>query len=161
MARTEWRARGLLGLWLGVMMVVACGGGGAHGHWTDPDAHLVDGVWIGSPIACPPLSDECALIADSARAGLSDADAARVARITRVSLPTRFVTDGGKIFAPGPHYGIWTWAAALVTLDDGAERVVGMLCMFAYSGDDGRLIADARCAQQPLPGWEDGSVPLG
>ena len=149
--RPRRRARGLLGLWLGAMLVAGCGGGGAHGHWTDPDARLVDGVWIGSPIACPPVRDECAPIEDSARGGLSDADAARVARITWVSLPTRFVTDEGQTVMPGRHVGIWTWAAALVTLDDGAERVVGMLCMFSYSGgDDGRLNADARCARQPL-----------
>ena len=154
MVKPRARALGLLGLWLGVMIVAGCGGGGVHGHWADPDARLVDDVWIGSQIGCPPARDECAAIEDGARAGLSDADAGRVARIAWVALPTRFVTDGGETLAPRRHVGIATWAAALVTLDDGAERVVGLLCQFSYSGDGGRLNAGASCAWQPLPDWQ-------
>ena len=34
------------------------------------------------------------------------------------------------------------------------QPVVGLLCLFSYPGDDGRLNAGARCVWQPLPDWQ-------
>ena len=97
-------ARALLGLVLGAILA-GCGGG-AHGHWTDPGARLVDGIWIGPQIACPPARDECGVISSGARAALSDAEWSQVVQVEWVSLPTHFVTDGGEKRTPRP-----TWAS--------------------------------------------------
>jgi len=79
-------ARPLLGVVLGAILA-GCGGGG-HGHWTDPGARLVDGIWIGPRIACPPARDECGVISSGARAALSYADRSEVIQVAWVSLPT-------------------------------------------------------------------------
>jgi hypothetical protein len=150
---------------LGVVLA-GCGGGPTsagrppqHGHWTDPGARLVDGLWVGPQIACPPARDECAAIAAGARAALSDADRAEVLQVGWVSLPTRFVTDGGERRTPRLTVGIDTWAAAVVTLGDGRERAVGLDCYFPHSSA-GRLdVSAASCKPATLADWQDGAVP--
>jgi hypothetical protein len=141
-------ARGLLGLWLGVV-VAACGG--AHGHWADPDVRLVDGMWTGRQIACPPARDECATISSGAQAGLSDTERSLVAKIVWVALPTQFVTDAGEPRTPRSHVALATWVAALVTMKDGRERVVGLACEFWR--------VPARCDPSTLADWRDGAIP--
>lgn len=152
-------ARGLLGLMLGV--IVAGCGGGAHGHWADPGARLVDGIWIGRQIACPPARDECGVISSGARAALSDAERSKVVQVEWVSLPSHFVTDGGEQRTPRLTYGIDTWVAALVTLDDGRERAVGLSCYFPYTTSGGLVLSAAKCTPAKLADWQDGAVPAG
>jgi hypothetical protein len=53
---------------------------------TDPGARLVDGIWIGPQIACPPARDECGVISSGARAALSDAERSQVVQVEWVSL---------------------------------------------------------------------------
>ena len=145
MVKPRARALGLLGLWLGVMIVAGCGGGVVHGQWTDPGVRLVDGTWIGLETTCPP-GDTCAPVTDAARAGLSDAERSQVVRVARVALPTHFVTDGGESRTASRGFGIVRWAAALVTLADGRQRVVGLSC-------------SSKCTPMALPDWQDGSAP--
>lgn len=145
MVKPRARALGLLRIWLGVV-VAGCGsGGGTHGHWTDPGARLIDGMWIGPQTTCPP-GGSCAPITDAARAGLSDTERSQVVRIARVALPTHFMTDEGEPRAPSPGVGIVRWAAALVTLADGRQRVVGLGCWAE------------KCEPMSLPDWQDGAV---
>ena len=148
--------------------VVGCGGvahgptdpgGGAHGRWTDPGARLVDGLWIGPQIACPPARDECAAITAGARSALSDAERAEVAQVQWVSLPTHFVTDGGERRTPRVAVGIDTWAAALVTLGDGREHAVGLDCHFPYTSAGQLELSGAGCKPATLADWRDGAVP--
>ena len=80
-------ARALLGLMLEA--IVAGCGGGAHGHWTDPGARLVEGIWIGQPMACPPVRDECGVISSGARTALSVAEQSQMMQVEWVSLPQR------------------------------------------------------------------------
>ena len=53
----------LAGLLL-VLLVAAWAG--THGRWLDPDARLVDGTWIGGPVACPQEVDPCAVMRTAA-----------------------------------------------------------------------------------------------
>jgi hypothetical protein len=150
-------ARALLGLMLGA--IVAGCGGGAHGHWTDPGARLVDGIWIGPQIACPPACDECGVISSGARAALSDTERSQVVQVGWVSLPTHFVTDGGEQRTPRPHFGLVTWVAGLVTLRDGGERVVGLGCQLEYAQSGGFDDHASECHPTTLIDWQDGAVP--
>jgi len=150
-------ARALLGLMLGA--IVAGCGGGAHGHWTDPGARLVDGIWIGPQIACPPARDECGVISSGARAALSDTERSQVAQVAWVSLPSHFVTDGGEQRTPRPRFGLVTWVAALVMLKDGGERAVGLGCELRYAQSGGFDDLDSTCRPTTLADWQDGAVP--
>lgn len=147
----------LLGLMLGA--IVAGCGGADHGHWTDPGARLVDGIWIGPQIACPPARDECGVISSGARAALSDAEWSKVVQVEWVELPTHFVTDGGGARIAGLGHGIETWVAALVTLDGGHERAVGLSCYFPYDPSGGLAVSAAHCTPAKLVDWQDGAVP--
>lgn len=149
--------RALLGLMLGA--IVAGCGGGDHGHWTDAGARLVDGIWIGPQIACPPARDECAVISNGAQAALSDAERSKVVAVEWVELPTHFVTDAGEPRTPRLNYGIETWVAALVTLDGGRERAVGLSCYFPYKTSGGLELSTAKCTPAKLADWQDGAVP--
>jgi hypothetical protein len=151
-------APALLGLMLGAL-VAGCGG--SHGHWTDPGVRLVDGTWIGPQLACPPARDECGAISSGARAALSDAVREQVAQVAWVSLPTHFVTAAGEERTAHLGYGIETWTAALVTLDDRRERVVGLRCYFPYTTDGGIDLSVATCTPAELTDWQDGAVPSG
>jgi hypothetical protein len=150
-------ARALLGLLLGA--IVAGCGGSSHGHWTDPDARLVDGIWIGPQTACPPARDECGVISTGARAALSDAERSKVVAVQWVELPTHFVTDAGEQRTARLGYGIETWTAALVTLDGGHERVVGLSCYFPYNTTSDLELSLATCTPAKLADWQDGAVP--
>jgi hypothetical protein len=151
-------ARALLGLMLGA--IVAGCGGGAHGHWTDRGARLVDGIWIGPQIACPPARDECGVISSGARAALSDAERSQVVQVAWVSLPSHFVTDGGEQRTPQSLSGLVTWVAALVTLRDGGERAVGLGCQLEYAQSGGFDGLASECHPATLTDWQDGAVPL-
>ena len=151
-------ARALLGLVLGAILA-GCGGG-AHGHWTDPGARLVDGIWIGPQIACPPARDECGVISSGARAALSDAERSQVVQVEWVSLPSHFVTDAGEQRTPMLTFGIETRVAALVTLDGRRERTVGLSCYFPYYTSGGLDLSAANCTPATLTDWQDGAVPL-
>jgi hypothetical protein len=147
----------VIGLWLGALLG-GCGGA-PHGHWTDPGARLVDGMWIGPPITCPTARDECAVVASAAPEGLSAAERSQIVKIAEVEPPSHFETDGGEPRTPLGRIGIRTFAAALVTLDSGRERVVGLNCQFPY-GRDGQLrSSDAECMPMELVDWRDGAVP--
>ena len=150
-------ARALLGLMLGA--IVAGCGGGAHGHWTDPGARLVDGIWIGPQIACPPARDECGVISSGARAALSEAERSQVVQVEWVSLPTHFVTAGGGQRTPQSLSGLVTWVAALVTLRDGGERAVGLGCHLEYAQSGGFDGLASECHPATLTDWQDGAVP--
>jgi hypothetical protein len=150
-------AHALLGLVLGAILA-GCGGG-AHGHWTDPGARLVDDIWIGPQIACPPPRDECGVISSGARAALSEAERSQVVQVEWVSLPTHFVTDGGEQRTPQSHFGLVTWVAALVTLRDGGERAVGLGCEFRYAQGGGFDGLASECHPATLTDWQDGAVP--
>jgi hypothetical protein len=165
--RTRTPFRALVGLLLATV-VVGCGGGangttdpggGAHGRWTDPGARLVDGLWIGPQIACPPARDECVAISTGARSALSEAERAEVARVQWVSLPTHFVTDGGEPRTARLAVGIDTWAAALVTLRDGRERAVGLDCYLPHTSGGRLETSAASCRPAALADWQDGAVP--
>ena len=151
-------ARALLGLVLGAILA-GCGGG-AHGHWTDPGARLIDGIWIGPQIACPPARDECGVISSGARAALSDAERSQVVQVAWVSLPSHFVTDGGEQRTPQSLSGLVTWVAALVTLRDGGERAVGLGCQLEYAQSGGFDGLASECHPATLTDWQDGAVPL-
>jgi hypothetical protein len=140
--------------------ILAGCGGVAHGHWTDPGARLVDGIWIGPQIACPPVRDECAVIANGAQVALLDADRSQVVQVAWVSLPSHFVTDGGEHRTPMPGLGLVTWVAALVTLKDGSERAVGLGCQLEYAQSGGFDGAASECHPAMLTDWQDGAVPL-
>jgi hypothetical protein len=150
-------ARALLGLTLG--SILAGCGGGAHGHWTDPGARLVDGIWIGPQIACPPARDECGVISRGAQVALSDAERSQVVQVAWVSLPSHFVTDAGEQRTPQPYFGLVTWVAALVTLKDGGERAVGLGCEFRHAQSGGFDDLDSECHPATLTDWQDGAVP--
>lgn len=147
----------LLGLVLGA--IVAGCGSGAHGHWTDPGARLVDGMWIGPQVACPPARDECAAITSGARAALPENERPQVVQVAWVGLPTHIVTDGGEPRTARLSYGIDTWEAALVTLDDGRERAVGLDCYFPYTTAGLLEVSAANCQPTTLADWQDGAVP--
>lgn len=151
-------ARALLGLMLGA--IVAGCGGGAHGHWTDPGARLVDGIWIGPQIACPPARDECEVISSGARAALLDAERSQVVQVEWVSLPSHIVTDGGEPRTPQPGFGLVKWVAALVTLRDGGERAIGLGCELRYAQSGGFDGLASECHPATLTDWQDGAVPL-
>ena len=151
-------ARTLLGLMLGAILA-GCGGG-AHGHWTDPGARLVDGIWIGPQIACPPVRDECEVVASGARTALSDAERSPVVQVAWVSLPSHFVTDGGEQRTPQPGFGLVKWVAALVTLRDGGVRAIGLGCELRYAQSGGFDSLASECHPATLTDWQDGAVPL-
>ncbi len=77
------------------------------------------------------------------------ADAPHVTDIEWVALPTQFVTFGGESRTPHFFIGVEKRTAALVTLDDGRERVVGLLCAYDFSN----------CSRDELEEWRDGAVP--
>ena len=151
------RTRFLLGLMLGAILA-GCGGG-AHGHWTDPGSRLVDGIWIGPQITCPPARDECGVISRGAQVALSDAERSQVVQVEWVSLPGHFVTDGGEQRTPQPHFGLVTWVAALVTLKDGGARAVGLGCQLEYAQSGGFDGLASECHPTTLGDWQDGAVP--
>ncbi|HZL14795.1 MAG TPA: hypothetical protein VFC97_01675 [Verrucomicrobiae bacterium] len=151
-------ARALLGLVLGAILA-GCGGG-AHGHWTDPGARLVDGIWIGPQIACPPARDECGVISRGAQVALSDAERSQVVQVAWVSLPSHFVTDAGEQRTPRPNLGLTTWVAALVMLKDGGERAIGLGCELRYAQSGGFDGLASECHPATLTDWQDGAVPL-
>lgn len=149
-------ARGLLGLWLG--LVVAGCDSVSDGHWTDAGTHLVDGTWVGPQIGCPPGSNECAVIAVGAQRGLPEAERSQVTQVSWVSLPTHFVTNGGEPRTPRIRWGVETFEAALVTLADGRQRVIGLSCELSYVRI-GVLSGDSSCQPTTLTDWRDGAVP--
>ena len=153
------RTRLHLAVVLSVIALAGCGGG-THGHWTDPGARLVDGIWIGPQIACPPARDECGVISSGARAALSEADRSQVVQVEWVSLPSHFVTDAGEQRTPMLTFGIETRVAALVTLDGGRERTVGLSCYFPYYTSGGLDLSAANCTPATRTDWQDGAVPL-
>jgi len=153
---THGHARALLGLCVG--LVVAGCGSGPGGHWTDPGTRLVDGMWIGPRIGCPPARDECAAIAIGGKLGLPETERPLAKEVAWVALPTHFVTDGGEPRTPRLNWGIDTFEAALVTLSDGRQRVVGLSCMLGYT-DNGVLSGDASCQPTTLTDWQAGVVP--
>ncbi len=156
MVRLPRQARGLLGLLLGVI-VAGCGGMPA-GHWTDAGTRLVDGMWIGPQIGCPPARDECVAIAIGGQLGLPEAERSQVKQVAWVSLPTHFVTSGGEPRTPRVRWGIDTFEAALITLADGRQRVIGLGCMLGYTSNN-VLSGDASCQPTTLTDWQDGAVP--
>lgn len=145
-------------LWLLLGALAGCGAGAGHGHWADPGVRLVDGIWIGPQVACPPAPGECETIASGARKALPAADRSRVAQIAWVSLPTHFVTDGGEQRTPRLGVGLSTWVAAMVTLEDGSTRVVGLGCTFLSTGGVFDYI-NSGCGPGELRDWRDGGVP--
>jgi hypothetical protein len=116
-------------------------------------------MWIGPQVGCPPARGECPAITGGALEGITDAERSRVAQVVMVQLPTHFVTAGGQPRSPRLHEGIGEFAAALVTLDDGSQRAVGLECLFPYNPDGTVQASRAHCGPARLRDWQDGAVP--
>jgi hypothetical protein len=144
-------ARKTLVLIAGLLLVVLLGAAwaGTHGRWLDPDARLVDGTWIGGPIDCPPEVDRCARMRSAALSALTDAERSRVASVVRVALPTQWQDYLGGRRTAWTRAGIVVFVAALVTLDDGQQRVVGLGCASDMT----------HCNPSPPTWWRDGGAP--
>lgn len=138
--------------------MAACSfGGGAH--WADPGARLVDGLWIGASILCPPGPSECTVVETAARKALPPEERMQVAQVERVSLPTHFVTAAAEPRTPRPGVGISQWEAVLVTLGDGSQRAVGLGCRLVYDGSGAFDDLDSECLPADLRDWQDGAEP--
>ena len=139
-------------------MVVAGCGGGAHGHWADPGARLVDGMWIGPQIVCPPARDGCASISSGAQVGVSDTEPSQVVQIPWVSLPTHFVTDEGEPRSPARGVGIVTSPPCRRRWIANATAWSGWVANLLHTSDGPVAGSAAKCTPVPLSDWQDGAV---
>jgi hypothetical protein len=130
--------------------------------WQDPDAHLVDGTWIGTETPCAASTDglECRVVVDRALATLGADVRANVTKAAMAALPTRFVMATGETRMGHIGGGITVGRAVVVDVADGTRRVVGLVCYLPYAGDSGGLVLSmVDCTWNALDDWRDGNVP--
>ena len=82
---------------------------------------------------------------------LTDAERSRVVSVERVALPSQFASFLGDRRMARDGGGIVVFVAALVTLDDGQQRVVGLACA--------RGETSWHCPPTQLTWWRDGEAP--
>jgi hypothetical protein len=127
------------------------------GHWADPGAQLVDGRWIGPATPCAG-SAPCALIVEVAT-DRGPRAAGRKGMVSRVVLPSTFITESGETRNGMTRHGLDTLVAALVELTDGTRLVVGMACSLPLDDNGTFLPGRATCTGDPLTTWMDGNTP--
>jgi hypothetical protein len=129
--------------------------------WQDPDAHLVDGRWIGAETPCPAGKDglECRTVLDQALANLTPEVRANATGAVLVSLPTTVVMASGETRTARLRAGIDWRRAVVVSFPDGTRRVVGLWCYLPYTADRRFAVEVAGCTLDPLDDWRDGNAP--
>jgi hypothetical protein len=128
--------------------------------WQDPDAHLVDGRWIGAEAPCETGDGglECRTVVERAIAALSPDVRSEVTRATLVELPTTFVTATGETRTARLAAGVDTRKAVVIDFTGGTRRVIGLWCYLPYVGS-GLKVSMVGCTTDPLDYWRDGNAP--
>ena len=97
--------------------------------WSDPAAHVVDGLWVGGETACAlDAEQECSLPLDAALARVAVIEPAATVTSASVAQPVGAYRDGhgGTILATT---GGWvTYKIAILRLADGRRLMVGLHC---------------------------------
>jgi hypothetical protein len=145
-----------------ILLLAACTTPPAVVGWQDPDAHLVDGRWIGTetPCAAGKQGLECRVLVERASAMVGADVRARVTRTAVAALPTKFILVTGEARIPHLGGGLNSPKAVVIDVADGTRLVVGLLCYMPYAGDgSGLAVSMVTCTWNPLDEWRDGTVP--
>ncbi len=127
--------------------------------WSDPEAHVVDGLWFGAETACPLNGGhECSLPVDAALERVAVIEPGTTVTSASVARPVGAYRDGrgGTILATN---GGWVeYRIALLGLADGRRLMVGVYCEPKVESEVGttpaRCQADAGEISAPRVGEE-------
>jgi len=110
--------------------------------WSDPEAHVVDGLWFGAETACAlDAEQECSLPLDAALARVAVIEPGATVTSASVAKPVGTYRDGrgGMVLATT---GGWVeYRIALLGLADGRRLMVGVYCEPLREFDGGSIPA--------------------
>ena len=97
--------------------------------WTDPEAHVIDGLWVGAETACPlGGGQECSLPVEAARERVAVTEPGATVTSASVAGPVGAYRDGrgGTVLA---MTGGWVeYRIVLLGLADDRQLMVGVYC---------------------------------
>ena len=118
--------------------------------WSDPGAHVVDGLWLGSEMTCSlGGGPECSLALDAALERLAVIEPGATVTSASVAQPVGAYRNGrgGTVLATT---GGWVvYRIALLGLADGRQVMVGVYCDPPMESETGSI--PARCQADAAP----------
>jgi hypothetical protein len=127
--------------------------------WTDPGAHVVDGLWFGTETVCPlEGGQECSLPVDAALERVAVIEPGATVISASVAKPVGAYRDGRGGTTLATTSGMTTYRIALITLADGRRVMVGVHCTPQIESEVGttppRCRADTEEIHAPRVGEE-------
>jgi len=97
--------------------------------WVDPAAHVVDGYWFGAETVCPSHAvTGCAGIIETALAALKASEpGVQIVRASSAEPASAFFDRDGQATILWES-GCCSYAVAILELDDGTRRLIGVSC---------------------------------
>ncbi len=128
--------------------------------WTDPGAHVVDGLWLGAATACPlEGGQECSLALDAAMARLAVITSTATVTSASVAKPVGAYRNGrgGTILATTA--GWVTYNIVVLGLADGKRLMVGVYCEPRMERESGSIPAHCQADAAPVNAPRVGEEP--
>ena len=127
--------------------------------WSDPAAHVVDGLWFGAETACPLEGGHaCSLPVDAALERVAMVEPGATVTSASVAQPVGAYRDGRGGTVLATTGGFVECRIALIGLADGRRLMVGVYCEPTMESTTGtiraRCIADAAGVHAPRVGEE-------
>jgi hypothetical protein len=118
--------------------------------WSDPGAHVVDGLWLGSETACSLRGgQECSLALDAALERLAVIEPEATVASAAIARPVGAYRNGrgGTVLATTSGWVVYR--IALLGLADGRQVMVGVYCDPPMESETGSI--PARCQADAAP----------
>ncbi len=113
--------------------------------WSDPAAHVVDGLWLGAATSCQlDAEQECSLPLDAALVRVAAISPGSTVTSASVAQPVGAYRDGRGRTVVATTSGWVTYRIALIALADGRRIMVGVHCEPRREYDGGSIPASCQ-----------------